>query len=418
MRFLLLPSSYPPVLGGLQTVAHTLARNLIQRGHDVQVVTNRYPRSLPARQVLNGVPVYRWLFLMPDLDHLRERRPDMFLASLCFSPFTLFRLTRRMQNFRPEVVNVHFPDAQVPFVLWLRRWFDFRLVVSLHGHEIERWFLDEPLSIVHRPLSMLRRLRTILQEADGVTTCSRYLLNKAIQLEPSVAEKGRVIHNGIDPRRFKDKTSYPHPRPYILAYGRLTYKKGFDMLQSAFAQVARGHPGVDLIVAGDGQEREALQSQAHGLELDRRVHFFGRATPKEVVQLLNGCLFVVLPSREEPFGIVALEALAAGKPILATRVGGLPELLTEAGSPQTAVHSLPLVDSDRWSADHECEASNVESQTLLVEPSVAGLAKGLAKWLELAERSLLPASLSRALETYSWKQVVDLYEKVLRGASA
>jgi glycosyltransferase involved in cell wall biosynthesis len=379
MRVLLISSSYPPVLGGLQTVAHTLARYLTHRGHDVQVVTNRYPRSLPARQVLNGVPVYRWLFLTPDLGHLRESRPDLFLASLYFFPSTLFRLICLMRTFRPEIVNVHFPDAQVPFVHWLRRWFDFRLVVSLHGHEIERWFLDEPLSIVHHPSSMLRRLRTILQEADAVTACSHYLLSKAIQLESSVAKKGHVIQNGIDPKRFKDKTPYPHPRPYILAYGRLTYKKGFDMLLDAFAQVARGHPGVDLIVAGDGQEREALQWQARGLEVDKRVLFFGRATPEEVVQLLNGCQFAVVPSRQEPFGIVALEALAAGKPVLATRVGGLPELL------DGSVHRL-------------------------VEPTPDALAEGLVRWVQRRDKVKVLTERNREqVVKYAWPQVVERY---------
>jgi glycogen(starch) synthase len=385
MRVLLISSSYPPVLGGLQSVAHTLARNLIQRGHDVQVVTNRYPRSLPAKEVLDGVSVHRWLFLTPDLGHLRERRPDLFLASLYFFPSTLFRLTRLMRTFRPEVVNIHFPDAQVPFVHWLRRWFDFRLVVSLHGHEIERWFLDEPSSIVHRPSSMLRRLRSILQEANAVTACSHYLLSKAIQLESSVAEKGRIIQNGIDAERFKDETSYPHPRPYILAYGRLTYQKGFDMLLSAFAQVAQGNPKVDLIIAGDGQEREALQSQARGLELDRRVHFFGRATPKEVVQLLNGCLFVVVPSRSDTFGITALEALAAGKPVLATRVGGLPELL------DGSVHRL-------------------------VEPAVDALVEGLGEWLARHSeiKMLGERNRDRAVK-YAWPQVVKRYLEAYSG---
>jgi glycogen(starch) synthase len=385
MRVLLISSSYPPVLGGLQTVAHALACYLTHRGHNVQVVTNRYPRSLPAQEVLDGVPVYRWLFLTPDLSHFGERRPDLFLASFYFFPSTLFRLTRLMRTFRPEVVNLHFPDAQVPFVHWLRRWFDFRLVVSLHGHEIERWFLDEPSSIVHYLSSMLRHLRLILQEADAVTACSHYLLDKAIQLESSVAEKGCVIHNGIDPKRFKDKTLYPHPRPYVLAYGRLTYQKGFDMLLDAFAQVAPRHPAVDLVLAGDGEQGEALREQVRRLELENQVHFFGQATPKEVVQLLNGCLFIVVPSRLDTFGIVALEALATGKAVLATRVGGLPALLDDS------VHRL-------------------------VEPTVDGMAEGLGEWLARHNEIMMLGERNRDRAVkYAWPQVAKRYWEAYSG---
>src|SRR5262249_6683038 len=130
---------------------------------------------------------------------------------------------------------------------------------------------------------------------------------------------------------------YPHRRSYILAFGRLIYKKGFDLLLTAFAQIAPRYQEVDLILAGEGEERDALRAQAQQSGLEGRVHFFGRATPEEVVRLLNGCLFVAVPSRIEPFGIVALEALAAGKRVLATRVGGLGELLIHI---RASTHSL------------------------------------------------------------------------------
>src|SRR5215470_14146655 len=122
MRILLVPSTYPPVLGGVQTVTHNLAKHLLQRGHEVQVVTNRYPRSLPAQETLDGISVRRLLFLLPDLDSLRRRRADLFLASFYFYPLSLWRLRSLMRSFRPDVVNVHFPAQQTQFVLALRHW--------------------------------------------------------------------------------------------------------------------------------------------------------------------------------------------------------------------------------------------------------------------------------------------------------
>src|SRR5215470_4235951 len=314
MRILLVPSTYPPALGGVQTVTHNLAKHLVQRGHEVQVVTNRYPRSLPAQETLDGISVRRLLFLVPNLNSLRQRRGDLFLASFYFYPLSLWGLRNLISTFRPDVVNVHFPSHQTHFVLALRQWFDFRLVVSLHGNDIDRVTLNGSISNNKTQDSVAtRRLQLVLSEADAVTACSKALIDKAIRLEPSIAKKGQVINNGIDLQRFLDKASYPHPRPYALAFGRLTHQKGFDMLLEAFAQAESESRGVDLIIAGEGEQHNALTQRAKQLGLTSRVHFLGRATPEKVVRLLNGSSFVVVPSRSESFGIAALESLAAGK---------------------------------------------------------------------------------------------------------
>lgn len=398
MQSLLITSSYLPVLGGLQIVTHTLAKQLLAEGNEVQVVTNCYPRTLTAKENLDSVPVERLLFLWPEAGYLRRLRPDLLAASCFYGPATLLRLNRIFRRFQPNVVNVHFPDLQIPFVLWLRRRFAFRLVVSLHGDEILRWMNDGRRSTNDK--RGLGRLRAILQEADGVTACSGWLLGKAVELEPSVAAKGQVIHNGVDMERFQDRTPYRHPHPYILAYGRLTHKKGFDMLLDAFAQVQAMNPELDLILAGAGEEQEALQRQAQRLGLADRVHFFGRATPERIVHLLNGCRFVVLPSREEPFGIVALEALAAGKPLLATRVGGLPEFI------------VPTSVLSERSGREASECQEVDSQ--LVEPNIGGVRQGLEVWLQRHNESESWGERNRKRAiSYSWDRVVNRYVEVL-----
>lgn len=396
----MMSNTYAPVLGGVQTVTHNLAQYLLKSGHQVQVVTNRYPRSLTAEDMLDGVSIRRLLLLSPDIDSLQRRRPDLFLASFYCYPHSLWRLRSVMRNFRPDVVNVHFPDHQIPFVLALRRRFSFRLVVSLHGHDVERFGADDSDSIAPKDSVATRRLQLILREADAVTACSQHLLDEAIRAEPSIAHKGHVIHNGIDPERFTDKSFHFHPRAYGFAFGRLTHKKGFDMLLEAFAQAESAVPAIDLIVAGEGEERKTLELQAQRLGLESRIQFLGRVCPEEVVRLLNGALFVVVPSRCEPFGIVALEALGAGKPILATRTGGLAEFLTEfkakfEQSKNSSFGSAPLIK--------------------LVEPDVEELATGLRQMFALA-RNHPGASRDYVMsDKYSWAAVTRCYENVLVG---
>jgi glycosyltransferase involved in cell wall biosynthesis len=204
-----------------------------------------------------------------------------------------------------------------------------------------------------------------------------------------VAKKGTAIHNGIDPERFGDATPYSNGRPYVLALGRLTRKKGFDLLLEAMATAGVG-PDLDLLLAGEGEERAALESLAGKLGLAERVRFFGRASGPEVTRLLNGCRLLAVPSREEPFGIVALEGLAAGKPVVATGVGGMAEFLSAVSSTTNLVRLVPA--------------------------TVAGLAEGLRAQLSAPPEQAEAARLREfILGRYSWAQVARQYERILAG---
>ena len=391
MRILILTQSYPPVLGGLQTVTHVLASRLQARGHSVLVVTNHYPRALARYEKREGVELRRWLFLHPPADYVSSKRLDLLLASCWYFPRTLNRLRALISHFGPDVVNLQFPDTLVPYVLKLGESRTFRLVVSLHGDEVERWRRAEP------GVSRARtRFRRILQECDAVTACSRYLLDRATDLEPSVPSKGRVIHNGIDARRFATSDSCNSERRYILLLGRLTRKKGFDLLLDAFARLA-DRSDLDLVVAGEGEEEPTLREQARLLQIADRVRFFGRASATEVVSLLRGAQFLVVPSREEPFGIVALEALAAGTPVLVTSVGGLPELVDATSR------------DDRASPDEE---PSEDASIQIVEPTVDAIGRGLANWYAHPPAPLDESRRKHILSSFDWGIVVTGYEEV------
>jgi glycosyltransferase involved in cell wall biosynthesis len=377
MRILLLPASYPPVLGGLQTACHALAREFQRAGHEVRVVTNRYPRTLPAAEVLDGVPVERWPLFTPQWNQLQRGRIDLFLAGLWYRPIVRSRLDHLLRAFRPDVVNVHFPEPQVPFILRARERHPFRLVVSLHGHDVER-FTGPGAPGSADPNGDLRQ---ILRAADAVTACSRNLLDQAIRLEPLVAEKGTAINNGIDPDRFTDTAPYPHPRPYVFSMGRLTRKKGFDLLIEAFADLSAAGSGVDLLLAGDGEEAGPLRARAAELGLSERITFLGRVEQTQIVHLLNGCALLAVPSRAEPFGIVALEGLAAGKPVLATRVGGMGPFLADAATQLPATH-IRLVEPT--AAELSAALREMLATPVPTEPRVARWVRENCAWERVA----------------------------------
>lgn len=173
-----------------------------------------------------------------------------------------------------------------------------------------------------------RILRRVLRQADQVTACSAATLaDIEAFMGGALGRKTKVIYNGVGSEAFEDGPKWPHSRPYVLALGRLVPQKGFGALLEAYAAANLG--STDLLIAGDGPEAGSLKATAEGLGLCGRVHFTGRAGRAAVQALLRGCRGLVVPSLREPMGIVALEGMAAGKPLLVSAVDGLKEIALE-----------------------------------------------------------------------------------------
>lgn len=140
-----------------------------------------------------------------------------------------------------------------------------------------------------------------------------------------------TVYNGVDLTRFKDRKpcpTMPGCSPYLFAWGRLEEIKGFNLLLQAFANCKKSH-GLKLLIAGEGTQREYLQRMIEELGLKDSAVLIGRLVPDDIVQYAQNSEINIIPSRREPFGIVALEAIAAKQPIIATNSGGLPEIMSD-----------------------------------------------------------------------------------------
>jgi glycosyltransferase involved in cell wall biosynthesis len=231
-------------------------------------------------------------------------------------------------------------------------------------------------------------LRGLLDSADFVTACSRDTLH---DLEGYIGEsfgsRAEVIYNGVSTEDFDIDAGVPyqHPSPYVLGIGRLVPQKGFDVLLRAFAEaVRRDGFGQDLLLAGDGSERRRLEAIVDDLGLQGRVHLIGPADRALAVSLLNGCSFAVVPSRSEPLGIVTLEAMAAGKAVIASAVGGIPEIVRHE-------HNGLLVSAE-------------DVQELAAALTRLASDEQLAKRLSEAGRTFVSA--------FTWPKIADQYEAV------
>jgi len=167
--------------------------------------------------------------------------------------------------------------------------------------------------------------RLLVRAADAVAACSAEAAAYAMRV--GRARRVAVVPNGYDPAEFRPGPPFPHPRPYVLGLGRLEAQKGFDLLIEALARPAA--PALDLVLAGDGAARPQLEELARARALAARVRFLGATDRPTTLALLRSAVAVACPSRFEGLPLVCLEALAAGRPVVATAVNGIPEVIRE-----------------------------------------------------------------------------------------
>jgi glycosyltransferase involved in cell wall biosynthesis len=302
MRVCLYTNSFFPLVGGAETVLHHLATHLTDAGQKAVMLAPYIRRR--DNYVDASYPIYR--YAKPTSKRFGARQ-------------VLVHLTWLYWRHRFQVLHCHsgYPSAYVGATF--KRLFGIPLVVRPHGCDVL------PGDRIRRHPRLERRLRRALTAADAVIAQGHYL--KEVILELGVEEtRIHVIHNGVDVTAFATGTPFLHPRPYILSVGKLTPHKGFDILLRAYARLH--HPPVDLLIAGRGRQQQELEALAWQLGIGERVRFVGFVTGQEKINLYRSATVFVCPSRREPFANVILEALAAGLPVVASNVGGNPELVS------------------------------------------------------------------------------------------
>ncbi|MBI3552438.1 MAG: glycosyltransferase family 4 protein [Elusimicrobia bacterium] len=219
-----------------------------------------------------------------------------------------------------DVVHLHFSGWFRPWMLPLAR-LEFppmtRLVVTFQD------FLHPELPGNSRRESLA--LRRLLRRAHAVTAVSEFLSDRVEREFPELRGRVRAVPNGVV-RHGGDAAALPAGRrPYILSIGRLAPYKGMDLLVMAYAKM--GRPDLDLVLCGAPFQKKSIAGLIGALKLEGRVRLTGLKSPGQVRSLLDGCRFYAAAPRAETFGMAIVEAMGAGKAVLATRVGGVPEYL-------------------------------------------------------------------------------------------
>ncbi|HTW93707.1 MAG TPA: glycosyltransferase family 4 protein [Tepidisphaeraceae bacterium] len=314
MNIALFPSAFYPSLGGVEELTRQLGLELQRQGHRVLIVTNRWPRDLPAAETIDGLDVRRLPMRVPtghwkaDLSYGLTHRQ------------ILRGVMEILQEFQPDVLHAQCVSSTTLYALRVRHILGIPLVVTLQGE-----LTMDANGIFREPGIAQEILKQSLTEADLITGCSAKTLADATdRMKCQPTRRPQVIFNGARAEEFRHAVPHTADVPYVLALGRLVHQKGFGDLLKAIPQ---GLPaGWTLVLAGDGPLRSEIESKLGAIELKTRVRYIGRAERAVVCQYMAGCEFVVVPSlADEGLPVVCAEAIVAGKPIIGTMMGGIPE---------------------------------------------------------------------------------------------
>jgi len=235
-------------------------------------------------------------------------------------------LAVRLRDARPDLVHTHLIHADL-YGIPAARWAGVRGVVSSRHNDdrFRRWLPVRVLS------------RWLWRQADAGIAISEAIRRFAIAYEGVSPQKIHTIHYGLDPAsvhappdartRLRQELGLPADAPLVGSVCRLIEQKGLDNALDGFAQVAAEFPAAHYAIAGDGPLRGALEAQAARLGVADRVHFLGwRADAPAIFAALD---VLLAPSRWEGFGLVFLEAMALGVPVISTRVSAIPEVIAD-----------------------------------------------------------------------------------------
>ncbi len=387
-------TSYPRFPGdGVGSFMEPIAKGVAARGHEVHLVAPWHPSITRGTQDA-GVHFHFFKYApLPALNvfgYAGGLRRDTSLrgAAWAAAPLAMaagmFKAWRVATKRRATIMHGHWvvPGGVIAAAAAGRR----PLIVSLHGSDV---FVAERHGIVGRAA------RSVFARAAWVTACSDDLRDRALRLGAR-RDAIETLPYGVDTDRFRpDADARRDVRrelglaeaPMVFAAGRLVSKKGFDVLIEAAVSLRARIPGVRVLIAGEGDLRQSLERAAgatHGT-----VALLGNRSQDDIARLAAAADVIAVPSVHDEAGNVdglpnvALEALASGTPVVATRVGGLPQVISDG------------IDG-----------------RLVPERDAAALAEALGHLLAnpAASRGLGQAARARVMRDFSWARVAERFE--------
>lgn len=305
-------------VGGVAVVVTELAAVLERKGHEVHIFT-RMAYGQHHYEQIDGVHYHRCPFQL-NYNFIEE------INDMCRS---FAHHIIETENFIGPFDIIHAHDwLAANAMIWLKQWRGRKSIFTVHSTEYGRCGNN---FYGGRSASIREIERAGTYWADRVTAVSGALRNELQWMYEVPEWKTSVTYNGVNVHRFdgwlcpstiKEKYGIGPMDPMVLFCGRMVCQKGPDLLVEAIPYVLGFYPHAKFVFAGDGEMRSQVEWRAGEIGVSHATRFVGSKSGWELTDLFKACDVVCVPSRNEPFGIVILEAWSAGKPVIASRNGG------------------------------------------------------------------------------------------------
>jgi len=316
---------YPPKsVGGLSNHVYNLAQSLSNMNHEVHVITCRENSSIVEEQD-GKVFVYR---VLPYNIHTEDF--SKWVMHLNFSMIEeAIRLINKIGKF--DIIHAH-DWLSAYSAKAIKGAFNIPMVCTIHATEYGR--NSGIRTEMQKYISSAEWMLTY--EAWKVIACSNYMKNEIKEIFNVPEEKIWIIPNGVNPEIFniefdhhEFRRNYAYDEEKIIFYvGRHVYEKGIHLLVEAAPEILRNYSNAKFVIAGKGNMTEELKNRVRALNIDHKFLFTGYMDDETRNKLYKVSDAAVFPSLYEPFGIVALEAMAAECPVVVSDTGGLGEIVT------------------------------------------------------------------------------------------
>lgn len=305
MRVLFLTDGFWPRLGGIETQAFHLIQFMQNRGHQFLVLSQRDFPSWKEKELYEDISIQRL-----DFNSLILQRGPKAIRQLKESFDALF------EQFRPDLIhlNVSIGGCALAYLLFLKHRF-LPVVMTAHAPYVNQNAIS--------PL-----IEQIIASVDRIGCVSNWVLQKMNCYFPQAKHKLKLIYNGL-PMPIAPISPLPFSPPILLLFGRLVREKGFEFAISAFSLLKKKGSAAQLIIAGGGPLRTCLEEKVKELGLESCVTFTGVLSQEELLAIFNRATILVVPSLMESFGLVILEAMQMQRPVIGSRVEGIPEVILD-----------------------------------------------------------------------------------------
>ncbi|MGG3913420.1 glycosyltransferase [Rossellomorea vietnamensis] len=314
---LILSWEYPPnIVGGLSRHVYDLANNLVKKGKHVHVLTTMANDALPLEQ-MEGVTIHRVHPLHPYEEDFFKWVFDLNQSFIQYA-HDLIR--------DEKITHIHAHDWIVSTsAMKLKDYYALPLITTIHAteHGRNQGIYTDLQHKIHGEEQLL------IGASDHLIVCSEHMkdeIKSLFTIEAPIA----VIPNGVELEKLDQSSQYTLSKPstpYFFSIGRMVHEKGFETIIRVASRLKNEGYDISFVIAGKGPMLEQYRKAVIEEELSDNVSFIGYVSDRERNDYLKNCLAVIFPSLYEPFGIVALEAMAFRKGVVASNTGGLKSIV-------------------------------------------------------------------------------------------